>query len=513
MSNKIKIILDDLYALDPELKKYEAEIMKIIEEYLKAKPDSKFDKNFVAELRKEIMRRTESLKAETESTFSWLGNNMFYRFAYAAAGIIVLLLVAASLPFLYGQKPGARISLAPELHLSGGITKMADSAFGKLALNTSQNEQVRDSAALGLGGGGTMSAATKEFSLPSPIAPERINYEYVYQGDDFSVDQDKMPVYKRAANNIASRELGRYLTSFKLDALDIKKFSGADLNNLMISEDREFGYMLAINFQEGAIDINSNWQKWPRPEASCRDEACYQRYRLKIDDVPTDDKILAIAQQFVKDYGIDTKNYSQPYVQTGWKRYYGVTEDKANFYVPEDITVIYPLVLEGEVVHDEGGYPYGFYVSVNIRYGRVSGARPITPYNYVSSDYEVIKDKEKIMEYVNRGGIYPVYQYPDPTKTIKIELGTPEKGLVRYWNYNQDSGQGEELFVPALIFPVVKGDNDDVIYYNDYIVVPLVKEIIERQQENIIGIPMPTIKEMPTVVDDTPVSSVGTTKQ
>lgn len=68
-NKKVKNILNELYALDPELAKYEKEIKKIIEEYLKAKPDSKFDEKFALELREKVMARAKELKIK-ESTCS-----------------------------------------------------------------------------------------------------------------------------------------------------------------------------------------------------------------------------------------------------------------------------------------------------------------------------------------------------------------------------------------------------------------------------------------------------------
>lgn len=515
-NKKVKNILNELYALDPELAKYEKEIKKIIEEYLKAKPDSKFDEKFALELREKVMARAKELKTK-ESDKRQMSNGLaiFFKVSYATVGIALLLLLVISLPAIYSKnKTGPKTAL----NLSGGITKIGNSAFGHLALNTNQTKTESDMA---LRAGSTASApvaatqtyqanqsdeksassvadisavGVKRTSMPYPIDIERINYEYVYKGGDFDAMPDSLAVYKKAKSDIASRELGKYLTEFKIDTLNLNKFGGANLDNLTMSENQEFGYTLSINFQEATIDINSNWQQWPHPENNCRDEKCYAQYRLTKDDVPADEKIIDIANQFINDYGIDVSHYGQPYIQKNWQKFYGIAADNAEIYVPEEITVIYPLVLDGKTLHDESGYPNGLYVTVNIRRNRVAGARPITPYNYISSDYEMITDKDKIVEYAKKGGIYPAYQYPDPTKTIEIGLDTPTLGLVRHWNYNQETGQSEELFAPALIFPIIKNETEAANYYNDYIIVPLAKEIFEKQDNNVVGVPVPLLE-------------------
>lgn len=61
MSN-IKKILDELYALDPLLRKKEPEIRKIIEKMMKSRPKIEINEAFRAELREKIMREIASKK-------------------------------------------------------------------------------------------------------------------------------------------------------------------------------------------------------------------------------------------------------------------------------------------------------------------------------------------------------------------------------------------------------------------------------------------------------------------
>jgi hypothetical protein len=50
--DKLDLILEELYAWNPELKNKEAELIKLIELMVKSKPDTKFDEAFSEALKK-----------------------------------------------------------------------------------------------------------------------------------------------------------------------------------------------------------------------------------------------------------------------------------------------------------------------------------------------------------------------------------------------------------------------------------------------------------------------------
>ncbi len=62
MSVNIKDILDELYALDPDLREKESEIKKIIEKMMKNRPEVEINETFRAELRQKIMREIAAMK-------------------------------------------------------------------------------------------------------------------------------------------------------------------------------------------------------------------------------------------------------------------------------------------------------------------------------------------------------------------------------------------------------------------------------------------------------------------
>lgn len=485
MNNKIQEILGDLYMLDDSLREHEKDIIKIIEGYMKVKPDTKFDKKFMLKLRKEIMEKAVEAGGDfqIEKRYFWTSLPFYYRYAYVAAGAVIILSFAFVLSYALVGDQGSKLALAPEISLGKGVLRLQDNAFGTIhssEIRTLQEEGV--SAPLGLGGGGfnTGTKSVADIGMPTPMI---MNYDYIYKGEEFSVDQGEMTVYKRIKGTDSGESLGNYISRLKFDIVDLSKFNKTVITNLNLAEDKEFGYSFYFNFTEDILDIGQNYNQWPHPERDCLTPECFDSYRLSLEDVPEDNKIISIADKFLRDYNIDISHYGEPFVQDSWRVYYERAEGKYDPGIPEEVSVIYPLVIEGNIVRDEGGNPSGMSVSVNIRYNKVSGARPITPYSFEGSSYAVETDTEKILRFAKQGGIYPEYRDSNPYKTIEIELGTPIKGLVRHWSYDYTDNMGQELFVPALIFPVqnVSGfEDDDIYYYREYITVPIVKEIMEK---------------------------------
>jgi hypothetical protein len=67
---------------------------------------------------------------------------------------------------------------------------------------------------------------------------------------------------------------------------------------------------------------------------------------------------------------------------------------------------------------------------------------------------------------------------------LTVELGTPKKVLIQNWKYDQQSGQGYELYLPAYVFPVKNKPENN--FYVENIVVPLTKEAYENNNYPIL---------------------------
>jgi len=507
MKDKITIILSDLYIIDPSLRQYETKLIKIINKLLESRPDTKFDTKFVKKLRAELLTNAVKLKKEISpiNTPFWpiLNLNFMKKYSFAAFSLIIVALLATSTYFYFGR--------SKNIDLAFGNLKIEESsqaAFGSLASSEDQIAATGDTtfkgsnaAAIGRGGGGG-GGAPSERGMPTP---NFLTYSYTYIGDEFSVSQEKMSVYKKIKQLVGDKSISSFLNKFKLDLLDLNNFSSLNLSNLNLLEDKEFGYGIYINLDEGLVSVNQNWNKWPRPETQCsqirnpeENQKCFEDNRIKIEDMSADEELIAIAQKFLTDRGISLDNYGQPTVQDVWRKSYELSEDKANYYIPESLPIIFPLVVNGQTVFDQSGFPAGLNVEINIRYKKVAGIYALSALKYASSDYEVETDSQEIINLAERGGIFNYGGYPGEEKEVEINLGTPILSLMMYYKYDYATGQNVELLVPAYLFPILN-QPADYYFYKKYVVVPIEKTIFNEWKNNLGGEnipqPEPLIKE------------------
>ncbi|MFA6171858.1 MAG: hypothetical protein WCW77_02510 [Patescibacteria group bacterium] len=328
------------------------------------------------------------------------------------------------------------------------------------------------------------------------VLPPQLNYEYVYKGEDIKITAAEMPVYKRVKGFGQSISAGDIFSNFNFDGVNLQKFQSASVDNVNLIENRDYGFSVYINFTEGNFSFNQNWLKWPQPGDKCRDKACWNSIRVKESDLPSNDEAIKIADNFLKEYEIKLDGFGPGEVQDDWKIYYANTANKADYYFPETISVIYPQMVNSQPVFDEWGNKQGVNISISVRDKRVSGVWNLASQNYQTSLYAVETDQAKILELMKNsnssGGIIPMLyggredDSRPVSKTRQIEVGTPALGLARMWIYKNNIS--DELLVPALIFPITK---NEIQYFNQkYIVVPLVKEIIDQRKEQDGGGPV-----------------------
>ncbi|MFH1822109.1 MAG: hypothetical protein ABH830_00225 [Patescibacteria group bacterium] len=501
-NNLIQNILNDLYQYDPELKKEEKHLIKIINNLIKTRPNTKFDENFANQLRAQLMAKVEELKENKSTTFKfWPLLNLKYmkNLTYAAVGLTVIALLLVS-TFIYLNQ-GEQTKLAYDKMT---ISQVGNNAFGSLkSTGPDQAAAVNQDATLpskaaGLGGGGGGQALTEGSIIGMP-APDYTNYNYVYKGGPISLTETEMPVYKKIIDKSSGQNLVSNFTKVNFGLFNLGKFSNPELQNFSLIENRDYGYILYFSLSENLISIFPNWEKWPRPESACRDEKCFEQYRLKISDIPADENIIAIADRFIKEYEINTANYGEAQVNKQWLRAYQSTPDKSMAYVPETITIVYPLIINNQTIYDEGGNVSGLQVEVNIKYNKVSSVYGLSSSSYESSNYQIENDNEKIITLAEQGGLNRLWYNPEASEAVDLELGTPTKSLIRYWHYDQEKNLSSEIFIPALTFPINNLPEQTPYFYQTAVVVPLIKEVIEERFNNDGGTyPMPLLEEKPT---------------
>jgi hypothetical protein len=349
--------------------------------------------------------------------------------------------------------------------------------------------------------------------MDSSISPEgkigimppyyETRYEYVYAGEEFTIEEDRMEVYRRIKSMPNQSALNSLISGLDLSLLNLGAFQNLEMQSLSFLEDREYGLAVSISPNEGAVSIYENWQKWPNAYNDCRDENCYEANRLRIEQVPSDEEVIRLANDFVNQYGIDLSAYGDGEVDNRWRENYERTEDKRMFYVPEYLSVVYPLLINDGKVHDSSGELDGLRINVNIRHLRASGAWNIVANNYEASEYEVVKDTEKLIDLAEKGG-QNIY-YGETSEVVKIEIGTPEVVYIKHYQYKDN--QSDELLIPALRFPIIDKPIDSYIWQNN-IVVPLVKEIFDERQAEPYLMPRPMIE--PMIMEDSVGSDIST---
>jgi len=509
MDIEIQKILEDIYRMDPSLKNKESEIVKVIDELVAAKPDTKFDENFKQQLRAKIMQKISAMPPKKIS-HGWF---TVPKFAYAMGGLAILALVILPSLYFYGNKtPNAALSVLTSKSSSGvSVTKLAGNAFGALTAGQS-NTAAEKTGSQSLAATAPSAVNTNDLavSYPAPNTPSAgsgsvvagsagsgvsgvaasptmmpiraTNYKFVYKGSDLPQLSDNMDVLKRVTDGGAA-SLSTVMANTGLNFIDWTKFSNTKLQNISFTENRDNGYQVYVNFDDGSVSISQNAQ-WVASGngttiSSCMGTGCVPSpiQPIKIGDVPSDSKLIDVANGFLHDYGISLVNYGQPYVQNDWRIQYEATTDKANYWIPQSFSVIYPLMINGKEVYDESGNKTGLTVNVDITQMKATGVYNLMTQNYQSSSYPTENDSARIIKLAENGGFRQIYYwYGGNGESQEIDLGTPVLGLVQMWFYRDN--QNQQMLVPSYIFPVTN-KAAGAYYYQNSVVVPVIKDVLD----------------------------------
>lgn len=518
MTLNVKKILDELYAIDPSLRAQESNLEKVILELLKTKPETRFDEHFAKQLKQRLTELPHIEQIKTSKFNSIFSINMNRTLVALGGTAFALLLVLTALASFGNKLP----TLNNQSNLSFGeqkISRMAKGAFGKLAFNQAGAQATgaadassRSAApmAFGMGGGGGVGVAENASpkmagDMGIGIMPPLRIYKYVYKGEPLEIKETSLDVYRRTPPSFSTQDLVQSLGRVTFGGVDLSTFNNASLTNFELVQKTDDGYIVNLNLNDGYININQNYSSWYKEQ--CQNGVCNSPAPLTMSDVPADEIVIALADQFLKDHKIDMTNYDRPEVDNQWKTYYlNAGRVEGTIYVPDSVTVIYPLKVNGKVVYEIGGEKRGIRVSVDIRKNKVSGAWNITSQNYESSSYDVETDATKIIKIAENGGIYggPVYYSKEvKTEEVELQLGTPEQILTIVWN-PQDQ---KEVTVPALKFPITNLPTDQMFWQKN-IVVPIVKDVLETvmPQTRIDSVPSVTEPARPLILQDAPVA-------
>lgn len=498
---ELKKILSELYILEPSLKNKEAELILLIQKMSAVKPNIKFDAAFAARLKKEIMELEPNTNKKNNKSI--INLNFMDKKLYLAVGSLAV----ASMAFIFflkttvnNQQTAVYVTKIGN-STQGAVSVLPAGAFGNLASlgGSINNGAAGKVTALGMGGGGanTASAEVATFAadatgssrsaISAPVAgvttdmkimPPYYGFKYVYKGEALTLEDTSAAVYRRVkGDDTSAKSVAGLISNLDIAGLNLSAFSNLKATNVTLMEDKDLGLVVSFDFNEGNINIYENWEKWTYPErdACGDDQSCWDRYRLKINDVPADADLITLAGNFLTAHAVNLDHYGTAVVDNSWRDNYAQSTDQANFYIPEYATVIYPLLIDGQAVRDQSGNYAGLRVTINLNKKAASGLTGLVPYRYESSKYDLETSADAIIKLAENGGWNGNY-YFQAENIQTIELGTPEKSYVQIYRYANN--RNEELLVPALIFPVINVPDGINYYGQKYVAVPLVKEML-----------------------------------
>lgn len=399
-------------------------------------PDTHFSERFSADLRARLMQtKIRPLSSPYASIF-------VSRVFYGALSSVLTLLIAVPFTYIATQKsalPDQIKNISSVLNPKQQISDKGINAFGRLApVPTSSN---------------IIASTSKPASITVAPDPDSVKgYSYSYKGDSVLLNDTEEKVFKRTKGIDSDKQLSGIIQNSKFNLTNLSTFSDLTLKDIVMGEDKPFGYSIDVNFSEGSITINPEALYWATTTNSS----------MASSTALSDDELLSVANEFVKDHKIDMTVYDRPLVAS-----------------EKEGLVVYPLLIEGNKVHENNGRSFGFMVSVDANQKKVSRVINLTSQTYESSLYKLETNFETILEVATS----TLNKSVSDTETLgdrQAVLGTPTHVLMHYWFYDVKSQTNNELFIPALSFSITYSIKDVPNTLPTTIVVPLVKDFLGK---------------------------------
>ncbi|MEI8361384.1 MAG: hypothetical protein WCG01_04600 [bacterium] len=438
--------------------------------------------------------------------------NIIYGFYGATAALLLSLFVLVAF-ISSGPAPKVMRTKAPiKVSFEQRFNKLGAGAFGQLKAGQAINPVAKNNTLTG-GGAELSSSAVRvsegmvagnKVAAIAPLADAKMiappynfkTYKFVYKGGEIKLPGEQAPVYKRIKPIMTNFDTSGLVSQLNLGFVDMNTFSNQQLQNLNFVQRDDFGYTTSVMLDEGIVSIYQNWETWPAGKCGS-DAKCYEAMRVQLSDMPSEETVLAIANEFVTSHKIDTSTYGPPEINNEWRRLYDATAVKDNYYFPDSIEVIYPSLIDGKTVYDEyNGTKTGLSIMVQIKDRKVNSVSNLMTQSFDTSDYVMETDAKKIIAYAEKGGNGGMI-YAQTENITDLELSDPELILTKVYIYKDN--RNEELYVPALYFSISNMPKD-ANYYRKAVIVPLAKDILaERETIATPGIAEPALFNSKTV--------------
>lgn len=505
MNQNIRTFLGELYEIDPEFQKYEQELIPLVEDLLSLKKDASPSPAFVQELRMKLHDRAD--QKMSSSFLSFLPFSLMSKYSFALTGALIA--VVATGPLFYGlgggELPFTKEEPSGTPLFSYEVTETGPKAFGELAdgtAGTMTRDQSGGGGGMGMGGGAAISATPPAAPIPAattadvdeaatnaavpetdakmiapgPDYPWTV-YDYVYEGEPIELTDDSVGVLKRKlAATLPSAS--RFIESFNFGLMDLDTFSNVGLDSFSVSQKGQNALTIFVNLIEESLSINQNWSTWNHPESRCTTEACYQQYRIKASDMPADDVVFGIVDDFIKAHNINMEAYGEPRIDKYWLQ----QPAGSDIYYPEILNVVYPFNIDDQLVSDDSGNSVGLNIGVHVKERKVASVWNLMSQSYEKSDYPAVKDSAKVLEFLKRtDNYYTDIPEEQAVNRVTVKLGTPTKTLLQYYKYDPARSTSENLLVPALLFPVIEKPANEPYFWRKAVAVPLAQELFDER--------------------------------
>ena len=476
-------IVDELIELEPSFAKHKDILEKNIAAIISAKPDTKFTQSFKKKLLGELKQNLHSSPTLSPSSYTVM-NKLIYALGGAAVASFALFITVIHPIVPIVPSPSPELSMMDnenEEHMDGVANMAENSEMMKIRPQSGGG----GGAPVGYGGGGGIPPMA-DSRMIAPGEPYGYNVtEYIYDGD--ITLPETITSYKRTPLK-GSQKADLLTGTFVDDMLDISTLKSLSVMNVSLSEAGNEPLMVNVDFNDGNISINRQIDYSQRPESQCRDDACFQRYRMKKSDMLSEERTMTIANDFLKKLGVDTSQYGEPVLQDDWNMRYETMQNKTDFYFPEQVSITFPYLIDGLPVFDEWGNANGMSVSVDMRLKTVMGIWGMRTMNFASQKYSAVQDVELVRDIVRMGSMNG-YMPPEATK-LQATLAEPRIVYLSQYEWNEKTQEGYEVYVPALAFPVNKMPEGSY-EYRKAVVVPLAKELLEKKRDEMPPVPMP----------------------
>jgi hypothetical protein len=507
----------------------DASARRTVERLANAKPVSAIDQNFIAQLRSELRHQIAISQSKQTNSST---NNLFAMFLNKTlASALVVLVLVVGVGFWYNQHSAKPLfqnsqTSSTEKLLSGkyavtGVSKESFGDLGKVAivpaadvakLNSAKaNSESTVPTTTGAGYGGVAKSSVPQDKMIAPVEqvpgqtlpyPAPTNFVLKYDGaaalPGLSATQGVMKRDKPAQPESLVSKVISFL-SFGL--IDLSKLQNAKLQNFSFVEDRQYGYGVYVDLDNGIVNMYQNYDQWPQPSQTmedCRAKDCGAS-QTKISDLPSDAEAIAAAETFFQQYGISKDGYGTPRVIDAWRIAYeqAPESERANFYIPDQVQVVYPLILDGKEVYDESGNKYGMNVYIDAKTRKVTNIGDIISKQFSRSDYNGETDAKRIVGIAEQGG-FRNSVYLDPNgKKVELELDTPTVQMVKIYYSSDNYKTNSDLYMPALVFPIKNWKQTN--YWRQTVIVPLVKSILDTEQPQPIPVDIPPVHPLDNV--------------